>query len=523
MFKKIREKLKRLWDLLQGTYLIPEEITPVAEEKNNSIFAGDSLLNTSHRPSLEQILKSSLQITAKHFRSVQTGAAMDDSGDLKTATQLNLQNVSYVQLLWYAEQGFIGYSLCAVIAQNWLVDKACTMPAEDAIRKGYELTLNDGKEQSLELLDKIRKTDIQFRVMKNLSEFIRWGRVFGIRIAMFVVESNDSEYYEKPFNIDSITAGSYKGISQIDPYWITPELDAEAAGEPSSMYFYEPTWWRVTGRRIHRTHLVIMRHKEVSDLLKPTYQFGGISIPQQIFNRVYMSEKTANEAPQLALTKRSTILGVDIANAVANQGKFEEKMRTWAYYRDNYGVKIIDREDVAQQFDTSLADLDAAIMTQFQLVASIAEVPSTKLLGTSPKGFQSTGEYEETNYHEKLESLQTINLTPLLERHYALVLRSEFSTDLPVTIRWTPLDSLTEKELAEINQLKAATGVQLVTAGAIAPEEERKRVINDLASGYDGLDEELEGQYDEEEIDDAEAESAATNPTFSIEGNAPQL
>ena len=34
------------------------------------------------------------------------------------------------------------------------------------------------------------------------------------------------------------------------------------------------------------------------------------------------------------------------------------------------------------QIDTSLADFDALIMTQFQLVAAIAEMPVTKLMKT---------------------------------------------------------------------------------------------------------------------------------------------
>ena len=60
----------------------------------------------------------------------------------------------------------------------------------------------------------------------------------------------------------------------------------------------------------------------------------------------------------------------------------------WAGLRDNYGVKVIDKdaEDLTQ-FDTGLADLDVTIMTQYQLVAAIAGVPATKLLGTTPKGF----------------------------------------------------------------------------------------------------------------------------------------
>ena len=63
-------------------------------------------------------------------------------------------------------------------------------------------------------------------------------------------------------------------------------------------------------------------------------------------------------------------------------------------------------------------------MTQYQLVAAAAGVPATKLLGTSPKGFNATGEFEESSYGEELESIQQHDLSPLVNRHHLLLIRS---------------------------------------------------------------------------------------------------
>ena len=137
------------------------------ETTKQSIFSDDILSAAKADLSIEAILKLSIQKTSKDLRSLSTGEAMDDNGDLKATTQLSQSNVNPVQLYWYASQGFIGYALCAVIAQHWLVDKACTMPADDAIRKGYTITLNDGEEQSTDFIDSIRKTDAQYKITKN--------------------------------------------------------------------------------------------------------------------------------------------------------------------------------------------------------------------------------------------------------------------------------------------------------------------------------------------------------------------
>jgi len=432
--------------------------------------------------------------------------AVDQTGfKLQFASQWG--GIPDAQLGWYASQGFIGYQLCAIIAQHWLVDKACTMPARDAVRVGYEITVTDGSEVPPEKLDALRKMDQRMNLDYHLEQFVRMGRVFGIRIALFNVESPDKDYYEKPFNPDGVKKNSYKGISQIDPFWMTPQFEANAIQNPAAMDFYEPTWWVIGGRKIHKTHLVIMRTSEVPDTLKPSYMYGGVSVPQRIYERVYAAERTANEAPMLAMTKRTTALHMDIAQAMAMQDKFEEKIAFWTHYRDNYGIKVLGTEETIEQFDTALGDLDETIMTQYQLVSAAAGVPASKLLGTTPKGFNSTGEYEEASYREELESIQTHDLTPMIMRHHLLCIRSEISPGavFETGVEWNPLDSPTAEEIATVNKTKADTDVALINAGVIDGYDARARLINDESSGYNGI--ELEAEIErpddiEEEPDD---------------------
>jgi hypothetical protein len=285
-----------------------------------------------------------------------------------------------------------------------------------------------------------------------------------------------------------VTKNSYRGIVQVDPYWTAPELDQASASQPNSMNFYEPTYWIISGKRYHRSHLIIYRHAEPPDVLKPQYLYGGVPVPQQIMERVYASERTANEAPLLAQTKRTTVWLTDLERVMSDPDSALNNIATWAEFRDNHSIKLGDKEgDDIQQFDTSLADLDNVIMTQYQLVAAAANLPSTKLLGTTPKGFNSTGNYEEASYHEELESIQEHDLTPLCERHHALVLRSFATQDIEVTVQWKPLDSPTSKELAEENQLKAQTATSLFAIGAISGEDERQRITMDKHSGYAGI------------------------------------
>ena len=395
---------------------------------------------------------------------------------------------------WYISQGFIGYQMCALLAQHWLVDKACSQSVEDSVRNGWTYKPDSGFQISDEQKALIDDFDLGKghggntvpKIKEVMMEAGRFTNVFGIRVLIFKVKSSDKEYYSKPFNPDGVTKGSYLGISQIDPYWMTPMLTEDSMSDPSSIGFYEPDFWIINGKRYHKSHLVILRGPQPADILKPTYIFGGVPLTQRIYERVYAAERTANEAPLLAVNKRTTAIHTDLDKVAAQEEKFLAKLLLWVKYRDNHAVKVLGKEETMEQFDTSLSDFDSVIMNQYQLAAAIAKTPATKILGTSPKGFNATGEFETVSYHEELESIQERWMAPILDRHY-LILAKSLGLGFGLNTTWEPVDSMTAAQQADINSKKVNDAVALATAGFISPDEGRDKLINDKDSGWNNL------------------------------------
>jgi phage-related protein (TIGR01555 family) len=408
-------------------------------------------------------------------------------------------NLSDALLGFFLRQQFIGHNLAALLSQHWMINKVCTMPARDAVRNWFKIRTGDGDElKDVRVLRAMERIDKRMTLKKQTLEFIRKGRIFGVRIAMYKVDSLDPDYYVNPFNIDGVEPGAYKGIVQIDPYWCAPMLDQEAASEPDSQNFYEPTYWQINGKRVHNSHLCIYRHDEVVDVLKPQYQYGGVPVPQQIVERVYAAERVANEAPLLAMNKRMTVFKTNLSTFLAKGKKAFQQIANWAKFRDNHTVKLADASEDIQQFDTSLTDFDSLISNGYQLVAAAGEVPATKILQTQPKGFNSSGDYEEASYHESLESIQEHDATPLIDRHHLLTMKSHVGpwmrknhdpqfVDIDTSIMWNPLDTPTALEKAQTELAKAQAGSTLATTGAIDGYDERDRVANDEESNYTGL------------------------------------
>lgn len=463
---------------------------------------------------LEDVIAKNMQVPQPiETVRAEKGVAMDSGYSTFKTASLTQPNIPELVLNWYGNQGFIGFQMCAILAQHWLIEKACSMAPRDAVRMGYQIKSADGSDLDPERLKQITKLNNEkYRLDWNLEQFARFNRIFGTRVAIFKVKSEDPKYYEKPFNPDGVTKGSYEGISQVDPYWMTPALTFEDGADPSSIDFYQPTYWNIGGRKYHRSHLAFIVYNEVPDILKPTYRYAGVSLPQKIYERVYGAERTANEAPLLAMTKRLNTFKMDTTQAFTNEQQFCDSLQFYNTLRDNYGMRVYGLNEEVGQLDTSLADLDSVIMTQYQLVAAIANVPSTKLLGTTPKGFSSTGEYEEANYHEELESIQTHELDPLMQRHLLMLARSEFGKDVDFIAVWNELDSPTAKEAAEIEKIEADTCSVLAQTGAIDGVDIRKRLATDPSSGFFGISDELPETMEPEEAPELDEDTAGSLP-----------
>lgn len=415
---------------------------------------------------------------------------------------VNRQVLSY----YVASSSFIGYYAMAVVAQNWLVQLCCSSAVEDAMRKGYELVNSDGEELERKEKRNIAKLDKHYQLDQNIIEAETFNNVFGIRHVLF--KHTDPKFdYEKPFNADSFKGGKYAGISQVDPMWVTPELADGDITDPTSINYYQPTYWLINGKRYHKSHFVILTGDHVSDYLKPTYRYGGVGMAQKVYERVYAGERTANEIPQLVMTKRMNVRKTDLAKAQANKEKFIQSLNAAAEFRDNYGTQVIGKDEDSTQLETSLADLDNSMWANYHLVAAISRRPVSKLFGTGFGGF-STGETDEDYDIAMLQTLQSGNLEDIAYAHYERLMMSEFSKEMELDIIWNPLKIMSDKDMADVNFVKSQTAMNEYNIGAIGDVDERERLSKDKNSGYSGVEIMEVIPPTDEEIAQAEAEAA---------------
>lgn len=496
--------------------VIAEEAAAKAEKqtakKNQRDFGVDTSSITLKNTNIEELLKLSFQKSAKDF-SVNLGSkevAMD-SAECETATPaVNMQGTSKdIIYTFFSKFGFIGWQQCALLAQHWLISNACSIPAKDAIRNGWINTFADTdkeatgeeKEKEQKFLNELNEiTNTKFKLSEKIIQWITKCNIYGIGIALPQIDGID---YEKPYNPDGIKKGSFKGISIIDPYWLTPQFDQEAMTDPTKPDFYKPTHYlTAAGKKIHVSHFIIIRRKEVPDILKPSYYFGGIPLTQEIYERVYAAEKSANEQPLLLLTKRVNGWKVDLNEFFANPEKYEQRIRNFTDKRDNQGVLLIDHEDDMFQIDTALSDLDEVVMSQYKLVAAVARIPVDKLFELNPSGtLSNSGDYNVKNYTQDLNTIQTDQAKPFIDRINEIVMRSYYDRKDMISIIFNPTDNPTAAEQATNVKTEVDTLQALIGNNVITTEEARQKLISDKRNGFSFLDKEApEQEQDNEEI-----------------------
>lgn len=420
----------------------------------------------------------------------------------------------------FFNHSFIGWQACALLTQNAYIRKACEIPARDAIAVEYKLQYANGddndkdtnKDDEQKILDDMKLLSDRKMKIKNICRDANiYKKTYGqiLIVPTFNVDVDMSE----PFDLSKIKKGTYTGMQIIQPFWVTYQMGVEQLNRPDRAGFYEPEYYTIPNKaKIHKSWVIKLVNGVCPDILKPVYYYGGIPLTQMIYERVFCAEKVANEAPKLALTKRLLIVDGDVRNLTANPQQAYETMESVAELRDNMGFLVKERGDTVSQIDTSLADFDSLVMTQFQLVAAIAEMPVTKLMKTQLKGLANTGDYETKDYCQNLKEIQENDYNTILMRHYQLLSMSEHGKDLDIDITWDEIDTPTALEQAQVEQTQAQTDATYVGAGILDQTEVRTMLRSNDDSRFHNLSEDMpETLIEPEEEESVEVEEKSND------------
>ena len=354
---------------------------------------------------------------------------------------------------------FQGWQFNAYLATTPYISKACIMPGDDAIATGFNYSPKSPckNKKLLDTLDEITNDDQDFCLEGSLKKFEYNKRVFGFALAVpCFAEDVDMENPLKDFL--TLRGKTFLGWSVIDPYWLTPEFDQNAESNPAHRDYFKPTWWIINGgagrKRVHKSWCIYAKQVMVADIVAPTYLWGGPSIPQMCYRRLYAADKCANEAEMVAMSKRLVaVTGCNTRKMAANPEYGRRTMEAFELNRDNWGMIALGSGQDIKQLDTYITEFNQLITTQYQLFCGIVEIPAPKMMMTPLTGFANSGEYEWKIYAANVKKVQ--HLMEIMLKATYRIMSATAGFDLKFDVKFNEIDIPTLKEQAEITYEEA--------------------------------------------------------------------
>lgn len=403
----------------------------------------------------------------------------------------------YLNAVGFAN-GFPGYQYLADLSQRPEYRKMASRLAEEMTRKWIAFkTKGDG--DKTDKITKIEEALERHRIRELFKEAAEDDGYFGrgqiyveMKSPRGTVATDDPIELASPLFLDprKITKGSLVAFRKVEPVWTYPGVYQSTS--PLKAGFYKPGEWYVMGQIVHCSRMLMFISREVPDILKAAYNFGGLSMSQIAEPYVNNWLRTRNSVGDLVHSFSLTILKTNMEATLSGAGDegLAERADLFNQYRDNRGLMITDKEmEEIEQINTPLSGVHELQAQAQEQMASVSSIPLVVLLGITPSGLNASSEGEIRVFYDYVKGQQGSIYRDNLKRVIDIVQLDEFGEiDPDITFEFVPLFELSEKEIAEANKVEADTDAIYIDRGVLMPEDVRARLATDPDSPYHALE-----------------------------------
>lgn len=288
---------------------------------------------------------------------------------------------------------------------------------------------------------------------------------------------------------NTVKPGTFRGIRIIEPFLATPGRYNSI--NPMAEDYFRPQLWYIQGIPVHASRLFYMTECELTTLLKPAYNFFGISLSQRVLDAVAHYTACREAAARLLKKYSLTMFKTDMSQVLT--GGYDDTLQRRIEYflqnRDNDGVAVVDKEseDIVIM-TTSLSGVTDVVRQAMEYVAAMFNEPVTKMWGLSPNGF-SSGDNDMQSHYDNIASLQQKMLADPIQKISAILQINAFGEiDHNIIFKFSPLDEEDVNATVTNNKTEAERLTMLIDSGVISPEEGRQQLIDNPNSGFNSLE-----------------------------------
>ena len=331
--------------------------------------------------------------------------------------------------------------LTAMYRGSWLPKRIIDMPSEDMTRAWYTFTAEFPPED----LDALRRLEARHSVKQELTDAIRWARLYGGSVALMVIRGEE-DCLDRPLDLDLLLPGSFQGLLVLDRTQgvePSPELEDDLDDPDFGLPMYYTVDLDDLGPvKMHHSRLLRFIGRELPRAEMQRENYWGASELEHMQDEIRKRANASANIEQLIFQANITTLKMsDFGDALAIGDEDQKNQVRAALFEENrfrtsFGLQVLSAGDSLETHPYSFAGL-AEIYEQFMLdMAGAAEIPAVKLFGRSPAGLNATGVSDLKNYYEFISALQERHLRPALEKLLPVMALSAWGV-LPESLDFT--------------------------------------------------------------------------------------
>ena len=363
----------------------------------------------------------------------------------------------------------LSYAECAFLASDSIINNAITKYSNEILRKGGNIIVNcddmDIKESLREKLEK-RLQELDFTSVLN--EAIKTSLSFGG--ALIFIDINAKDLSEPLYDKAKIMSkNKIQGLRVIPPY-LCGASEVETAN-PLNSDFMKPKKWYIAGNAgvVDSSRVIPLVMFDSPSLIKPLFNFFGISLTQFMKSYVASADIARQSLSDMLLRFRSEIIKSDLIKI--NPTEAVSRAKAINKQKNNNALILLTKDEEYIQSITPLSGLDKLIAQLQENVAVSARLPSVKLLGLTPSGFNATGDFDLASYYDEIMSLQNSIIKPVVEQILNLLIKEAGWDDISASYEFHILEKSSDLDKAQVKNLEIDFITKAIGAGILTDEQ----------------------------------------------------
>jgi phage-related protein (TIGR01555 family) len=379
----------------------------------------------------------------------------------------------------FEKRTFSNTQLENIYTDDWLGGKIVDIPVDDSFRKWRYFDC-----PSLKDTDKITMVENEEKWLQVREKFIeaaKWARLYGGAIIYLGVDNHGTS--ETPLEIDKIKAGDLKYLLVLDR-WELSATDINTNEIEAPNYRYPNFYSTNDGKRLHYSRCIRFDGVSTPYLVRQRNQYWCIGVIQRVYDAIVQAQSASENVNSMIYESTIDVIKIPeffaMLSSKMGESKIIERFGLANLMKSiNHTLLLDSKEDYAKVANTftGLSDL---IGRYLDIASAAADIPATRLLGSSPQGMNATGESDTNNYYDKLQSDQNNIYGPKLITLDNAMVRSVLG-DMPEdwSFKFEELQQLNELQRADVEVKNSQRDNVYITAGVLEPSIIAKQLKSD--------------------------------------------